>query len=193
MNFSCASAELHLSLLFFCVLTPTSWCESITSSCCWLAASVSIIHQWLVGVPPSLSSYLTANLWLRRCTLPLFQLSSMVAVFSARSCFFWFLLLINLLPFADSGSESMPQCVKNCNRNFANEAALSRHRKNCSVLESVHQTSHELRRGRGIGGSTPKHTTKLLSRKERLQVSVYKSSGIYIFICHYSRHILRVR
>ena len=113
--------------------------------------------------------------------LSLLQLSSMVAVlFSARSSlvfiFFWFPFLINLLLFSDSGS--MPQCVKNCNRNFANEAALGRHRKTCLVLESVRQTSHELRRGRGIGGSVPKLT--LLSRKERLQVSSYQSSGIYI-------------
>jgi hypothetical protein len=84
--------------------------------------------------------------------------------------YLWFFFLISLLLFSES--ESMPQCVKNCNRNFANEAALSRHRKTCSVLEAVHQASHGLRigRGRGIGPSVQTHPT-LLSCKERLQVS----------------------
>jgi len=67
----------------------------------------------------------------------------------------------------------MPQCVTNCNRKFGNEAALSRHRKTCPILEAARQTSHELRRGPGIKASLQKHPT-LLSRKERLQVSGYK-------------------
>ena len=67
----------------------------------------------------------------------------------------------------------MPQCVATCNRKFGNEAALSRHRKTCPVLEAARQTSHELRRGSGIRASLQKHST-LLSRKERLQVSGYK-------------------
>jgi hypothetical protein len=95
----------------------------------------------------------------------------MVAALSTRSSpgllYPLFLFLITSLLF----SEAMPQCVKNCDRNFVNEAALSRHRKNCSVLETVRQTSHELRRGRGIGGSLVPNMSTLLSRKERLQVS----------------------
>jgi len=67
----------------------------------------------------------------------------------------------------------MPQCVTNCNRKFGNEAALSRHRKTCPVLEAARQTSHELRRGPGIRASLQKHSP-LLSRKERLQVGGYK-------------------
>jgi hypothetical protein len=84
--------------------------------------------------------------------------------------YLWFFFLISLLLLSES--DSMPQCVKNCNRNFANEAALSRHRKTCSVLEAVRQAAHGLRvgRGRGIGPPVQKHPT-LLSRKERLQVS----------------------
>src|SRR6266511_1743156 len=101
----------------------------------------------------------------------------MVAVFSASlRCPLGFTVLCLflttcLLPF--SYSESMPQCVANCNRKFGNEAALSRHRKTCSVLEAARQTSHGLRRGLGIRASLQKHST-LLSRKERLQVSGYK-------------------
>ena len=103
------------------------------------------------------------------------ELSPMVAVFFASSLGFTvlclFFLTTCLLPF--SYSESMPQCVTNCNRKFGNEAALSRHRKTCSVLEAARQTSRELRRGPGIKASLQKNSI-LLSRKERLQVSGYK-------------------
>ncbi len=64
------------------------------------------------------------------------------------------------------------RCVKDCNRNFANDAALSRHRKACPVLKSVRQLSQDKRRDKGIGGSL-QNTTTLLTRKQRLQVSDY--------------------
>jgi hypothetical protein len=113
----------------------------------------------------------------------------MVSVFSARfslGSMYWFLFLITSLLFA----ESMPQCVKHCDRNFANEAALSRHRKTCSVLETVRRTSHELRRGRGrgIGGSVQTHLTEsrrwrqLTTMQKRLRPDVV--SGIQFYLSH---------
>src|SRR5258708_32064137 len=84
----------------------------------------------------------------------------------------WIFFLTALLLFQ---LESMLQCTKDCNRTFANEAALSRHRKTCPVFEIVRQRSHELRRGRRIGGSQSlQKDSTLLSRKERLQVSGYQ-------------------
>jgi hypothetical protein len=113
------------------------------------------------------------NHWHLSFTLLPFWLR-MVAVFSAISllCFFF---LTSLL-------QSMPQCVKDCNREFKNEAALSRHRKTCSVLEIVRQRSHEIRRGRGR--SVQPNISTVHSRKERLQVGNQSYSGIctsYIF------------
>jgi hypothetical protein len=67
-------------------------------------------------------------------------------------------------------STSMPSCVKDCNRNFANDAALSRHRKACPVLQSVRQRSQDIRRAKG-GGESFQNATALLTRKQRLQVS----------------------
>jgi hypothetical protein len=71
----------------------------------------------------------------------------------------------------------MPQCVKDCNREFKNEAALSRHRKTCAVLEIIRQRSHEVRRGRG---RSLQNISTMLSRKERLQVGDSLCSGIFI-------------
>jgi hypothetical protein len=64
----------------------------------------------------------------------------------------------------------MPSCVKNCDRKFANDAALSRHRKACPVLKCVRQRSQDIRREKGIGGHQDA-TTTLGTRKQRLQVS----------------------
>ncbi len=58
----------------------------------------------------------------------------------------------------------MPQCVKNCDRKFGSENALSRHRKTCPILEVVRQRSQEIR-------APLANVPTLLSRKERLQVS----------------------
>lgn len=65
----------------------------------------------------------------------------------------------------------MPKCVRDCDREFANENALSRHRKICPVLEVVRQRSREIQKDRGISG-VPKVPGTILSRKERLQVSL---------------------
>src|SRR5258708_464957 len=67
--------------------------------------------------------------------------------------------------------ESMPQCVKNCDRIFGSENALSRHRKTCPILEVVRQRSQEIRKDRGNLGAPLAKVPTLLSRKERLQVS----------------------
>src|SRR6266545_6588215 len=66
--------------------------------------------------------------------------------------------------------ESMPQCVKDCDRKFANENALSRHRKTFPVLEVVRQRCQEIRKDRGIRGAPLAKVPTLLSLKERLQV-----------------------
>ena len=63
----------------------------------------------------------------------------------------------------------MPYCVKDCNRKFANDAALSRHRKACSILKTVRQRSQDIRRGKGADHHDA--TAVLLTRKQRLQVS----------------------
>lgn len=113
----------------------------------------------------------------------------MVVVFSSRfppglAIFGLFILTILLFP-----PQFMPQCVKECNRTFASEGALSRHRKNCSVLALVRQRSSEVRRDKGIRESVQ---TTLLSRKEWLQVSA--CSAIYLLLTHCCRyrHILHV-
>lgn len=113
----------------------------------------------------------------------------MVAVFSSRfpsglAISVFFILIILLFP-----PLFMPQCVKQCNRTFATEGALSRHRTNCSVLALVRQRSSEVRRDKGIGESAQ---STLLSRKERLQVSA--CSVIYLLLTHCLRfrHILHV-
>ncbi len=94
----------------------------------------------------------------------------MVALISRRfppsSAPFWTLVFIFIL----ISSTSMPYCVKDCNRKFANDAALSRHCKACPVLKNVRQRSQEIRRDKGIGGLV-QDTTTLVTRKERLQVS----------------------
>jgi len=64
----------------------------------------------------------------------------MVALISRRflpgSMSFWaFVFIFNLL--ISYHSTSMPSCVKDCNRNFSNDAALIRHCKACPVLKSV--------------------------------------------------------
>lgn len=64
---------------------------------------------------------------------------------------------------------SMPSCVKDCNREFANNAALSRHHKACPILKIVRQRSQDIRRDKGIGKST-QDVTGLLTRKQRLMV-----------------------
>ena len=67
----------------------------------------------------------------------------------------------------------MPHCVKGCNRLFATEGSLSRHRQNCPVLAVVRARSLEVRRDKGIGGLGQSQTVPaLFSRKERLQASV---------------------
>src|SRR6266705_28561 len=86
----------------------------------------------------------------------------------------------------------MLQCVKDCNRKFTNEAALSRYRKTCSVLETVHQRFHKLRRGGVIRGSGQKDST-LLSCKERLQVSSYQLNILLYFMYCYSRHTMHAQ
>lgn len=63
----------------------------------------------------------------------------------------------------------MPYCVKDCERKFANDAALSRHRKACPVLKCVRQRCQDIRRVGG--GSVQNTTTTLVTRKQRLQVS----------------------
>ena len=120
---------------------------------------------------------------------------AMVAVFSSSPKFppglaiilGFFFLIIPLFP---PQFQVMPQCVKECNRTFASEGALSRHRKNCSVLALVRQRSSEVWRDKGIRESVQ---TILLSRKQRLQVSA--CSAIYYPLlthcCRY-RHILHV-
>jgi len=69
----------------------------------------------------------------------------------------------------------MPHCVKDCNRKFANDAALSRHRKACPVLKIVRQRSQDFRRDKGIGGSAQDATVPL-TRKQRLQVVASRSA-----------------
>lgn len=80
----------------------------------------------------------------------------------------------------------MPYCVKDCNRKFANDAALSRHRKACPVLKIVRQRSQDIRRDKGIGGLIQDATT-LLTRKQRLQVSASCSASKVLLTV--SRHI----
>src|SRR5258705_52790 len=76
---------------------------------------------------------------------------------------------------------SMPYCVNDCNRKFANEAALSRHRKACPILKLVRQRSQDIRRDKGIGGSIQDATTLPLTRKERLQVGGCSAFNLKVF------------
>jgi hypothetical protein len=99
--------------------------------------------------------------------LPMVGLISLPA--SGSSSFWAFVLIFLLISY---NAASMPYCVKDCNCNFANDAALSRHHKACPVLKSVRQRSQDIRRDKGIGGSL-QNTTTLLTRKQRLQVSDY--------------------
>ena len=91
--------------------------------------------------------------------------------------------------------EYMPQCVKDCDRKFGNENALSRHRKTCPILEAARQKSQEIRKDRGIRGAPLAKVPTLLSRKERLQVSdlwfVYHN--FYLIVFRYCRHILHAQ
>jgi hypothetical protein len=85
---------------------------------------------------------------------------------------FWafvFLVFLLISSSYDSTSTTMPHCVKDCNHNFANDAALSRHRKACPVLKAVRERSQDLRRDRGIGGLI--QNTTFVTRKQHLQVS----------------------
>jgi hypothetical protein len=116
----------------------------------------------------------------------------MVAAFYAKGSqvgipLLWIFFLTALLLFQ---LESMPQCTKDCNRTFANEAALSRHRKTCPVFEIVRQRSHELRRGKIGGSQSLQKDSTLLSRKERLQASGYQLEFQDIAI-HISRRIMQ--
>lgn len=112
----------------------------------------------------------------------------MFAIFSSRFppglTIFAIFILILLFP-----PQFMPQCVKECNRTFASEGALSRHRKNCSVLALVRQRSSGVRRDKGIRESMQ---TTLLSRKERLQVSACSVIYLSLTYCYHYRHILHV-
>ena len=107
-----------------------------------------------------------------------------------RSNFLVVFFLLSLLFF-----EYMPQCVKDCDRKFGNENALSRHHKTCPILEVVRQKSQEIRKDRGIRGAPLAKVLTLLSRKGRLQVSdlwfVYHN--FYVIVFRYCRHILRAQ
>jgi hypothetical protein len=89
-------------------------------------------------------------------------------IFLSSSTSIWTFLFILLLISYDSAS--MPHCVKDCNRYFANDAALSRHHKACLVLKNVRQRSQDIRRDKGIGGLSQNSAT-LATRKQRLQAS----------------------
>ena len=118
-----------------------------------------------------------------------FHWASMVAGFSG-STLLVFLFLTSLL----FSLESMPKCVRDCDRKFANENALSRHRKICPVLEVVRQRSREIQKDRGISGA-PKVPSTILSRKQRLQVSnlrfIYHNPSTIAF--RYCRHTLHAQ
>lgn len=88
----------------------------------------------------------------------------------------FFVFIILLISY-----NSMPYCVKDCNRNFANDAALSRHRKACPVLKIVRQHSQDIRRDKRIGGSIQDATTLPLTRKERLQVDDCSAFNLKVF------------
>ena len=79
---------------------------------------------------------------------------------------------------------AMPYCVKDCNRKFANDAALSRHRKACPVLKIVRQRSQDIRRDKGTRGSLQDATT-LLTCKQRLQV-ILNCSAFKVFYLQFS-------
>lgn len=101
---------------------------------------------------------------------------------------FWtFVFILIFLISYNSESESMPYCVKDCNRKFANDAALSRHRKACPVLEIARQRSQDLRKDKGIGRSIHNPATfKLLTRKQRLQVSNCLAFTLKVFYLRFS-------
>ena len=95
--------------------------------------------------------------------LPLFYIFTFIAVFLTLSC------------------TSMPSCVKDCNRKFANNAALSRHHKTCPVLKVIRHHSQEIRRDKGIGKSI-QDTTMLPTRKQRLMVCDCSSFKVVSYI-----------
>ena len=109
---------------------------------------------------------------------PFLSLILMVALisrqFPAGLTSFWSFAFTILLISDYYISEPMPYCIKDCNRKFANDAALSRHRKACPVLKVVRQRSQDIQREKGIGPGRSIQdatTTTLLTRKQRLQVS----------------------
>ncbi len=97
---------------------------------------------------------------------------------------FWTFVFILIL-LISSNSESMPYCVKDCNRKFANDAALSRHRKACPVLEIARQRSQDIRKDKGVGRSIHDPAT-LLTRKQRLQVSNCLAFNLKVFYLLFS-------
>jgi hypothetical protein len=102
---------------------------------------------------------------------------------------FWSFALTILLISDYYNSESMPYCVKDCNRKFANDAALSRHRKACPVLKVVRQRSQDIRREKGIGPGRSIQDATLLTRKERLQVSDCSAFNLEGVLLTVFRHI----
>ena len=76
-----------------------------------------------------------------------------------------------VISYISTLASTMPYCVKDCNRKFANDAALSRHRKACPVFKSVRQRSQDIRRDRGIGALQNTSSMTYVTRKQRLQVS----------------------
>jgi len=59
------------------------------------------------------------------------------------------------------------QCVEGCSRVFSSNVHLTRHKKACHSVQTLHQKALALRREKGLGA-----LSTLTDRKQRLQVSV---------------------
>ena len=111
----------------------------------------------------------------------------MVALISRGSLIsFWTFAFVLLLSSNYYNSASMPHCVKDCNRTFADVAALSRHQKACPIMKVVRRRSQDIRKSKGIGRSIQDTSTSLLTRKQRLQVGDCSAFNLKVFYLQYS-------